>query len=78
MNNKRAIDCGTTKTVPIIITGDNYEKFLYRYFRGKRGKSVLITEDNVEKLLNTTVDMYTPICCLNDLVCTKCYGLIPG
>lgn len=69
-------DCGTKSTIPFTITDDNKQYVLFRNIIGPDGKRVMLTLDNINKYVNTTIRMYSPQCCLHDKICCKCGGKV--
>lgn len=67
-------DCGTKKHLIIKLTDRNYIDFLYRYVIDG-AKTVMLTLDNYDKYVNTTVAMRDPTCCAaKEKICSKCSG----
>lgn len=66
-------DCGTKKTINILLTNYNKKDFTYRYIV-ENSKLVCLTPDIIDKYVNKTVQMRTPMYCTNDCLCNKCAG----
>ena len=67
-------DCGSTITIPRMITDVNKQVMIGRYFI-EGGKLNKITNDNIEKYLNKTIQMRTGLACKTaPNFCTKCLG----
>ena len=66
-------DCGTKMTIPITITDKNKNYFLYRNF-DINGKIVSGTREVLGSLVGKTVKMYSPQCCIHQVICAKCIG----
>lgn len=67
-------DCGTNQCLEIFLTPEIAKLFLYQNIRLPSGKLVVLTNDNVNEYLNTTVKFRSPMFCLNDKICSKCAG----
>jgi len=65
--------CDTEDTLTITLTEDNKNLFIYRYIKTKDG-DILLTPDNIDKFVNTTVELYSPIFCKYERLCPKCFG----
>lgn len=66
-------DCGSTGYLPVTLTSDNFDDYLFRYIiEGK--KLVLLSDENKSKYVNTTVKMRSPMFCKNP-VCKICCGI---
>jgi len=67
-------DCGSHKTLELILTEKNYKSFMYRYIIEK-GKLILLTSDNIKNYINKLVHMRSPMYCLDkEKYCSKCFG----
>lgn len=77
-------DCGSTRYVNFLITGDDEKRGIagnYKNFIGKfifdEGKLVLLTEDNIKNYLNKNVQMRSPMTCrYRNGVCEVCGGSV--
>jgi len=66
-------DCGTKRTVPITVNKTNKKVLLYSYI--KEGSQLkLLTSENIDSYIGKTVEMRSPMTCLNDKICNKCAG----
>ena len=68
-------DCGTTATIPLTITKKNAKYVLYRYINDG-GKKVLTDLHNINNYIGKTINLYSPQCCLNSAICSKCGGRV--
>lgn len=66
-------DCGTDRTIAIKLDKDNYKSFLYSNI-DDNGTIVNLTEDNIDKYIDKTVNMYSVLYCVGDKICNKCAG----
>jgi hypothetical protein len=66
-------DCGTGKTIDILVTEDLAKKIINRYVIVE-GKTILVTPQNAKDLVNKRVALRSPIYCISKKVCRKCYG----
>ena len=68
-------DCGTTDTIPILLTKKNLDSWMYSYIQEKGGKLVELTIDNQDKYLNKVVNFRFSIFCEDKkCICNKCAG----
>lgn len=66
-------DCGSKRTIPVVITKKKLKNFLYRYIvEGK--KLVYLDESNIEKYIGKEVNMRSPMCCVGNKKCNVCCG----
>lgn len=66
-------DCGTNKTLDILITDKNKNDFIYRNI--KFGDSfILLTPENISKYIGKVVKLFSPMYCTGDKICRKCAG----
>jgi len=63
-------DCGTKRTLNIILTKDMYNRMRGRYVVDERGGVRPISAD----MISTHVRLRTPIYCRSKKICRKCYG----
>lgn len=68
-------DCGTQATIPLTITKKNAKYVLFRYINDG-GKKVLTDLSNIKNYIDKTVQLYSPQCCKNKLICGKCAGKV--
>ena len=67
-------DCKTKKYLELFITKTNIGTILNRY-HSVNGKLVLITKDNSDKLINTKINLRSPLYCKQkNGICPICYG----
>lgn len=66
-------DCGTIKYKEISINQNNYKLFLYRYII-VGDKLVLLDDEKLNKYINRTVKMRSPLYCTSSKICSKCAG----
>ena len=66
-------DCGTDKTLEILLTGKNISDFTYRNIE-VNGKPVLLTPEKIQTYKGKKVHMYSPMYCTGDKLCAKCAG----
>ena len=66
-------DCGTHKTLDILITAKNTNDYMYRYIV-ENEKLVCLTPDVIKKYIGKTVKMRSPMFCLSTHICSKCAG----
>lgn len=71
--DKAKSDCGTSKTLRIKLTKDNYKMFLYRNIK-EGSKVVNLTDENINKYVNSFIELYDPMYCIGDKLCNKCAG----
>lgn len=69
-------DCGTKKTIPVLITNQNkglHSKYRYHMVNGK---PELLTKDNIDKYVGKVINIRTPLGCLAEKphYCNICYG----
>lgn len=71
--DEHGTDCGTKKTISVNITAKNRNDFEYRYIV-ENGKLVELKPDIIDRYIGRTVNLRTPMYCLNDHICNKCAG----
>jgi len=71
--DKAGSNCGTTKTVKILITDNNASKLMYRYIVSG-SKLILLDEATISKYIGKVVNLRTPMMCISDHICSKCAG----
>ena len=71
--DKEGSDCGTKKTLPVLITKENMGYFDLRNIK-KGSKIVQLNKSNITKYIGRTVEMYDHNCCIGDKICNKCAG----
>lgn len=71
-------DCKTSKTLPVFLYKDMAKQYMNRYIVDN-GKLVELTEDNINKYVNTTVNMRSPLYCKMEepCFCNICCGNQP-
>ena len=67
-------DCGTKRTLEIKLTAANKKDYLYRYIVLSNGSLLLLTPENIDKYLNQTVKMRSPMMCIGKKICNHCMG----
>jgi len=68
-------DCGSEDFIEIKIEDEKKAfSFMYRYFKNEDGNIDIITKDNYKSLIGQTTSFRTPIFCLNERICHRCYG----
>ena len=66
-------DCGTKKTLSLKLDKFNIDQFEYRYIV-EAGKLVQLTSQNMQKYVGKTVQLRSPMYCLDDKICSHCAG----
>lgn len=66
-------DCGTKRTISLLITNENKMDFLYRYIV-KGGTLIELNHDNIDSYVGQTVDMRSPLACIGKKLCNHCMG----
>lgn len=66
-------DCGTDKTIEIELTEKNKSDLMNRNIK-VNGKPLLITDGNISKFIGKKLNVYTPMYCTGDKICSKCAG----
>lgn len=71
-------DCGTKKTIKVHLTKKNIKNWMYSYYVSSNGSLVEITSDNMNKLIDKTVNMrFSSLCERKDsCICEKCAGTL--
>lgn len=71
-------DCGTKKTIKVHLTKSNIKNWMYSYYVSSNGSLVEITSDNMNKLIDKTVNMrFSSLCERKDsCICEKCAGTL--
>lgn len=67
-------DCGSTRGLELILTGDNIADYHYQNIFTRGGGHVLLTPDNEKEFLNKKVKIRTPMFCHSDKICSVCAG----
>ena len=66
-------NCGTQKTLSVHLTNKNKGRFMYRNI--KVGTStVMLTPDNISKYINKNIQLYSPMYCTHEKICSRCAG----
>ena len=73
---KKGSNCGTTKTIEILLTKDNAVNFKNRYIM-EGSRLICLTPDVMEKYIGKKVHMRTPLFCTNEHYCNICFGDSP-
>lgn len=71
--DKEKSDCGTTKTISMLITKENKNYFLYRNIKSG-DKKINLNKENINSYVGRTVQLYDPMMCKGDKICNKCAG----
>lgn len=66
-------DCGTTKTIKVLLTNSNKEFYIYRYFV-ENGQVLHMTKDIVDKYVGKEVEFRTPLFCKSKNICNHCFN----
>lgn len=73
--DEKGSDCGTQLYLDVLLTKDMKRDVLYRYIiEGK--KLTLLTDDNIDKYVNTKIKLRSPMYCKGDKLCSKCAGIM--
>lgn len=68
-------DCGTKMGRPVLITAENYSRYIKRYMIGANGKPEPLTEEKLKSLVNKIIYLRTPLYChLDTNYCSTCAG----
>jgi len=68
-------DCGTKITIPTIVSKTNKKDLVYSYIK-ENGQLKLLTPENIDSYLGKTVQMRSPMTCINENLCNICAGEI--
>ena len=71
--DKKGSHCNTQKLLPVYITKGNKKMFTDRYIKEGQ-KTVCLTDEVIDKYVNRLVQLYDPLCCVNDKICNRCAG----
>lgn len=71
--DKKGSDCGTTMTLPIKITNDNKDFYIYRYFV-EDGQIKHMTREIVGDYVGKIVNFRSPLFCKSPNVCNHCFN----
>ena len=69
-------DCHTKRGIKLLLTENNYSKYIYRYIMDN-GKPVLLTTDSVKKYIGKEVELRSPMTCVKTEkgeLCNVCAG----
>lgn len=66
-------DCGSTKTLNLLLTNKNYKLFLYRYIV-EGGKLVRLDNTNIKSYIGKEVKLRSALYCQSPKICNKCAG----
>lgn len=66
-------DCGSKGYLTVHLTSRNIKSYLYQYIV-EGAKLVLLDSSNMDRYIDKTVQMRSPIGCLHDKICAKCAG----
>lgn len=69
-------DCGTKDYLDVYVSDDKKSKMLLeRYYLNEENNELeKITKDNRKSLIGKTIKLRSPILCINQQICHKCYG----
>ena len=68
-------DCGTKRTLPVTLTKDNIDSWMYSYVVGPNGQLTEITTDTQDQFIGKTVKLrYAALCESKEGICSKCSG----
>lgn len=73
--DEKGSDCGTNGYITVTITPQLKNDFNYRYII-EGSKLVLIDDSNIDKYVNRTVKMRSPMYCIGKKLCRVCAGTI--
>ncbi len=73
--DEKGSDCGTKGYITVTITPQLKNDFNYRYII-EGSKLVLIDDSNIDKYVNRTVKMRSPMYCIGKKLCRVCAGTI--
>jgi len=66
-------DCKTKRYLSYYVTENNKENILYRYILDNNGKSILLTENNIDQYIGKTIKLRSPMTCeTKNGLCYKC------
>ena len=66
-------DCGTQSTIPVKVTDKNKQYLIFRNIK-ENGKLKKTTLHNIDEYVGKTINLYSPQCCCNKAICSKCAG----
>jgi hypothetical protein len=66
-------DCGSKGYLPVFLTDDNYNDYMWQY-AVVNGKTVLLTNENRSQFVGKKVNLRSPIGCIGAKLCNKCMG----
>lgn len=70
----KSTNCGTTKTIKMILDKDYSKLLMYRYIKNGSGGFVLLTPDNIDRYIGKVIEMRSPMYCRSQKICNKCAG----
>ena len=71
--DKHGSDCGTHKTIEMILTEKDSSDFKYRYIVDN-DELVCLTNENMPKYIGKKIHLRSPLYCKGDKICNKCAG----
>lgn len=71
--DKEGSNCGTKKTINMLLTKKNANMFMYRYIIDGT-KLVLLTSDNISMYHDKIIHLRSPMYCTGKQYCSKCAG----
>lgn len=67
-------DCGTTRCIEVILTKDNYVRYIYNNIIGRNGKLIELTSQNASQFFGKKVKMRMAYLCPHEKPCAACAG----
>ena len=67
-------DCKTKNLIPIKVTNNNKNNLLYTYIDNGSDQLVMLSDENIQSYVGTTVKMRSPMSCTGKKICSKCAG----
>lgn len=68
-------DCGTSDTVEVLLSDDNYQSWMYSYIRSNNGTLTVLTPKNCKDYIGKTVKFrFSSLCESKTGICNKCIG----
>jgi hypothetical protein len=67
---KYGSDCETKRSMSIVITDSMKDTYVGSYL----SNGIKLTYDNIDKYLNKSIDIRSPIICEDEKICSKCAG----
>ncbi len=67
-------DCGSKFTLPVLLTPQRANDYMYQYMVEGENKKVCLTPENVKSYIGKVVHFRSPMGCLGDKICHVCAG----